>query len=188
MAQEWPLLTDARGRIAVYTADVIRTADLYSAAVVLRLRRGEAADLAEIVALEQASDTREWLGETGLAWHERAAADPDQEPLIAVQPPGLIGFAVLAGLTDADHVIELRRMVVSPACRGAGNGRKLLRAAVARAYEQHHARGVWLDVKTGNTRARSLYESEGFVIAPAPAGDGTPDLIVMEYRPVESAG
>jgi diamine N-acetyltransferase len=76
-------------------------------------------------------------------------------------------------------------MVVSSAFRGAGRGRELLRAALARARREHHASQVWLDVKAGNLRARRLYESEGFTPArTVPGGatepDGTvTDLLVM---------
>jgi diamine N-acetyltransferase len=139
-------------------------------------------DLAEVHAMEQAADTGQWLGETGRRWHEQALADPDQAHL-AVGPSGaLTAFAVLAGLERGDRVIELRRMVVAPASRGTGQGRALLRAALAYAYDQHGARRVWLDVRPGNQRARSLYEAEGF----APVADAGPapgdDLLVMEHR------
>jgi diamine N-acetyltransferase len=55
-------------------------------------------------------------------------------------------------------------MVVSPAFRGAGRGRALLRAALARARREHRAARIWLDVKPHDVRARRLYESEGFVL------------------------
>lgn len=47
-------------------------------------------------------------------------------------------------------------MVIAAERRGAGLGRRLLRAAVGRAYEHHAARRVWLDVKDDNVRARAL--------------------------------
>jgi RimJ/RimL family protein N-acetyltransferase len=31
-------------------------------------------------------------------------------------------------------------------------------------FEQFHAHRLWLDVRDFNTRARALYESEGFVV------------------------
>jgi diamine N-acetyltransferase len=155
---------------------------------VLTLRPTTAADLAQVAAMEAAADTGSWLAETGLTWHERALADPDQEHLAAVEPGVLAGFAVLAGLRRDDHVVELRRMVVSAELRGAGRGRELLRAALARAYRTHGASRVWLDVKTDNLRARALYEADGFVVVRTlacalPAADGVPsDLLVLEHR------
>lgn len=148
----------------------------------LELRVTTLDDLADVHAMEQAADTGQWLGETGRRWHEQALADPDQEHLAAGPRGALTGFAVLAGLERADRVIELRRMVVAPASRGTGQGRALLRAAIARAYDQHGAARVWLDVRPGNQRARSLYQAEGFApvagVGPAP-GD---DLLVLEHR------
>jgi diamine N-acetyltransferase len=154
----------------------------------LTLRETTAADLGWVVAMETAPDTRQWLGETGLAWHERALADPDQEHLVAGDGTALAGFVVLAGLRRADRVIELRRMVVAAAFRGSGRGRALLQTALDRACHHHRARRVWLDVKTGNLRARSLYASAGLTVAPAlatvmPEPDAAAsDLLVMEHE------
>jgi GNAT superfamily N-acetyltransferase len=131
------------------------------------IRIGTRAGLAGVTALDEGQDTAAWLGETGLGWHERALPDPDQEHLIAEDGGRLAGYAVLAGLRDAGQGVELRRMAVDPAQRGTGVGRGLLRAAVARARDQHGAGRVWLDVKARNNRAWALYESEGF----APTGD-----------------
>jgi diamine N-acetyltransferase len=147
------------------------------------VRPGTAADIDGVAALEAGPDTAGWLGETGRSWHMRVLADAGAEHLVATgQPAGdvtgqatdpdsdIAGFAVLAGLHRPDHVIELRRMVIAVERRGTGLGRRLLRAAVARAYEHHAARRVWLDVKDDNVRARALYESEGFVVDRTPAG------------------
>jgi diamine N-acetyltransferase len=155
------------------------------AASVLTLRATTSGDLVHVAAWEDQADTSVWLGETGRAWHEAVLADPDQEHLIAEDAGGPAGFAVLAGVRTGDGAIEVRRMVVSPAFRGTGRGRALLRAALARARCEHRAAQVWLDVKPHNVRARRLYESEGFVltrtIASALTGpDGaTTDLLVM---------
>jgi ribosomal protein S18 acetylase RimI-like enzyme len=154
----------------------------------LKLRPTTPEDLDELTAWESEPDTAEWLAETGLAWHTRALADPDQEHVVALDSGASIGFAVLAGLRSGEG-IELRRMVVSPEHRGAGRGRALLQAVLERSYRHHGARSVWLDVKTHNRRARALYESEGFlqrqtlqnaIVEP----DGTAsDLVIMVHRP-----
>lgn len=148
-----------------------------------------AGDLAELAAMEADPDTGRWLGDTGLGWHERAMADPDQEHLAAWAGGELAGFVVLAGLGRADRSIELRRMVITPRFRGAGRGRALLLAALGRARGQHRAGRVWLDVKAGNVRARSLYLAMGFTLVrdqpgggPAPGGQpADDDLLIMEY-------
>jgi ribosomal protein S18 acetylase RimI-like enzyme len=158
----------------------------------LTLRPTTVDDIGHVAALETMPDTREWLCETSLAWHEKALADPAQEHLLAVEGSTIVGFVVLADLHNADRVIEIRRLVVDPASRGKGHGRSLLRAAVERAYEHHRARRVWLDVKAHNHRARALYESEGFRATrtlrdAVREPDGTTsDLIVMTHAPQRS--
>lgn len=152
----------------------------------LTLRATATGDLEDVARWEAEPDTAVWLGGTGRAWHTRALADPDQEHLIGMDAGVPIGFVVLAGLRAAE-VIELRRMVVSTAHRGTGRGRALLLAAVARAYDRHGAREVWLDVKAENERARALYESAGFAATETradavPEPDGTrSDLIIMTH-------
>ena len=147
----------------------------------LTLRPSDEADLGRVVAIEAAADTAEWLGETGRDWHDRARSDPDQEHLVAELDDAIVGFAVIAGLRTADRVIELRRMVVRPELRGRGLGRSLLRSTTHRAYAQHGASRIWLDVKPENRRARALYESEGLVPTTT-AEEADSALIVMVHH------
>jgi ribosomal protein S18 acetylase RimI-like enzyme len=153
----------------------------------LTLRPAAADDLQNLAEWEAEPGTSTWLGETGPAWHARALSDPDQEHLVAIEAEATVGFAVLAGLRDGE-AIELRRMVISPAHRRTGRGRALLTAALARAYQHHGARRVWLDVKAHNHRARTLYESEGFTATETLTGaiteaDGTlSDLVIMAHQ------
>jgi diamine N-acetyltransferase len=157
--------------------------------IMLTLRPATARDLEELAVWDADPDTSVWLSGTGRGWHERALGDPDQEVAVAEDEGRPIGFVVFAGVLSEDQIIELRRIVVRAAQRGAGRGRALLQAAVIRAYEQYGARRVWLDVKAGNERARALYESEDFAVTDIVVGavtevDGTPaDLVVMTHRP-----
>ncbi|PSL03236.1 ribosomal protein S18 acetylase RimI-like enzyme [Haloactinopolyspora alba] len=154
-------------------------------------RRGALTDLEAVTALETSHDTIRWLGETGLEWHRRSFADPDQEHLLVEQDGKPVGFAVLSGLLRRDRVVEIRRVVVGDDMRGHGYGRVLINAAVERAYNQYGASKVWLDVKTTNVRARSLYESESFVATrTVPGGAIEPDgaggdLVVMVHQAEE---
>ena len=155
----------------------------------LILRPTTSDDLAAVVTIEAAPDTAAWLSTTGLAWHQDALADADLDHVVVEHDGVLTGFAVLAGLTTGDGVVEVRRMVLAPMVRGAGLGRALVQAAVGRAYDRHGASRVWLDVKAHNDRARFLYASEGFteterVAAAVTETDGTTsDLVVMVHRP-----
>lgn len=149
-------------------------------------RRGAITDLEAVAVLESTAETTPWLGETGLEWHRRSFADPDQEHLLLESETALVGFVVLAGLMDPARVIEIRRIVVAVPLRGQGLGRTMIRAATRRAYEHHGASRVWLDVKASNVRARGLYESESFVATrTVTAGwakfDESEDLLIMEH-------
>jgi GNAT superfamily N-acetyltransferase len=155
----------------------------------LRIRPATAGDLETLVELETAPDTAENLGVTGLAYHERAFADPDQEQIVAqfddARAGGpIVGFVVLAGLREGGGRVELRRIVLCRGRRGEGHGRSLFRAAVARAYRLHGASDLWLDVKPGNARGRALYESEGLVRTGTVPDPTDPDgvLLLMAYR------
>lgn len=157
-------------------------------AEMLTLRPTTLGDLRDLTGWETEPDTSAWLGETGLNWHTRALADLDQEHVIAVDGDALLGFAVLAGLRGGGAV-ELRRMVVAPAHRGIGRGRALLQAVLVRAYRRYGAQSLWLDVKEHNRRARSLYESSGFIMRETRGNvitelDGTAStLVVMVHQP-----
>lgn len=127
-------------------------------------------DIERILRLEKATDTAEWLTPTGRDWHEAALADPDQEHLLLLQDGNLVGYAVLAGITDPGD-IELRRMVIDPAFRGRGLGHRFMRYIVDYVQKTYECRGMWMDMKCHNARARKLYASEGFSSF-VPARDG----------------
>jgi ribosomal protein S18 acetylase RimI-like enzyme len=60
------------------------------------------------------------------------------------------------------HIAWILRMYVTQASAGAGVGRALLKAALARARELPGVAKVNLTVAAHNARAAGLYESEGF--------------------------
>jgi GNAT superfamily N-acetyltransferase len=137
-------------------------------------------DIDRILRLESATDTAEWLSPTGRDWHEAALADPNQEHLLLLEDGVLAGYAVLAGV-EAGGDIELRRMVVDPARRGRGLGRFFIRHLVEYAQQKYACRGMWLDMKCHNARARTLYASEGFTSF-VPARDGKLGRSYMRRR------
>jgi len=129
----------------------------------LEFRLGEPRDLSALADMEAAEDTARYLTVTGLAWHEKAFEDPDQEHTVAEVGAAPVGYALLAGLAspeEPDRAIEIRRMVLRPEWRGNGRGRAVLQAAVTRADRAHKAGRVWLRVKPQNTRGRKLFLSE----------------------------
>lgn len=129
----------------------------------ITLRCSTEADLAIAVDAETEPATRSRLGDTGIAWHRAAIADPDQEHLTIVSATDAVAFAVLAGVRNPHRSIELRRIVTMSAHRGRGHGRAALNAVSERAFTTHRAHRLWLDVKNDNTPARTLYRSAGFL-------------------------
>lgn len=127
------------------------------------LRHTRRSDLRTIVEIEEALDTRQWIGEGGLEWHTEVLADPALEHWVLVDRlDRVLAFGITA-TSDAPGVVEIRRMVVAPEGRGQGLGRLLLRHLLEHARARSQVRLVWLDVGADNHRARSLYRAFGFV-------------------------
>lgn len=122
-------------------------------------------DLDAVAAAEMDEETRRWIGDTSREWHHAALVDSDREHLVMLSEDDddtIVGFAILAGLSDPHRSIELRRIVVAAEHRGRGLGKAAFRATVTRAFE-HGAHRVWLEVKETNHLAQDLYANEGFV-------------------------
>lgn len=75
---------------------------------------------------------------------------------------GVVTLEREQGREKRRHVAWVLRMYVAQGSAGAGVGRRLLRAALARARELPGVAKVNLTVAAHNTRAVGLYESEGF--------------------------
>jgi [ribosomal protein S18]-alanine N-acetyltransferase len=135
----------------------------------VQIRPATAADIPSIVKLERQSATAgHWTeGQYQKAFQREGAtrlvlvADdprlaPDQKP--APAETTLLGFLV------ALHVApewELENIVVAPAARRKGMGKRLLAALFAAARETNSA-AVFLEVRESNSAARTLYETAGF--------------------------
>lgn len=133
------------------------------------LRPTRPGDLRTIVDIEDALDTRQWLGQGGMEWHAGVLEDPDMEHWVLVDRlDRVVAYGILAG-GGRPGVVELRRTVVAPEGRGQGLGRLLLRKLLEHTRARPQVSTVWLDVGDDNTRARSLYRSFGFVEKDPPA-------------------
>ena len=73
----------------------------------------------------------------------------------------LIGHMILFGVCDQNKVLEFRRITINE--KGLGYGRDTIRLLKHLCFERLGFHRLWLDVYEDNTRAISLYESEGFV-------------------------
>jgi ribosomal-protein-alanine acetyltransferase len=114
-------------------------------------------DLDGVLAVEAVSFPTPWS--RGMFAEELSYDQSD--PVVAVDPSSgaLLGFAVLRHALDESHLLNI---AVSPARRGMGVGRALLRACVRRSAR---AGSAWLhlEVRAGNEAATALYRDEGFL-------------------------
>jgi diamine N-acetyltransferase len=159
----------------------------------VRLRPTMSSDLDFVVSLEQAPENLPFITPWDKTQHEAAIRFPDFRHFIVEGGEDLssVGFVILIGCRNPNLSIELKRMVVQ--AKGAGFGRAALRFAKKIAFDDLKAHRVWLDVKRRNSRAKALYDSEGFVLEgelreAVKMDDGFESLIVMSMLRTEFAG
>jgi diamine N-acetyltransferase len=130
----------------------------------VRLRPTMSSDLEFVLSLEQDPENLPFITPWERTQHEAAIRFPDFRHFIVEGGPGLepVGFAILIGCKSRNLSLELKRMVVRS--KGEGYGRAALRVAKKIAFDDLGAHRFWLDVKQPNTRAKALYDSEGFVV------------------------
>ena len=129
-----------------------------------RLRPTMQSDLDFVLTLEQDRENLPFITPWERMQHEAAIRFPDFRHFIIEGGAGLdaAGFLILIGCRSQNQSLELKRMVVQH--KGEGYGRAALRIAKKIAFDDLGAHRLWLDVKGLNTRAKLLYDSEGFVI------------------------
>lgn len=129
----------------------------------LRLRPTMLSDLDFVLTVENDPLCRPYITPWERTQHEGAVRFPDFRHFIVEAGDGIqaVGFVILQGCRSPHRSIELKRMVIRR--QGAGLGRACLRMLKQIAFRDLHAHRFWLDVKTHNTRAKALYDSEGFV-------------------------
>jgi diamine N-acetyltransferase len=130
----------------------------------VRLRPTMTSDLEFVLSLEQDPVNLAFITPWERTQHEAAIRFPDFRHFIIEGGEGLdaVGFLILIGCRSQHQSIELKRMVVQ--AKGSGFGRAALRVAKKVAFDDLGAHRFWLDVKSRNTRAKALYDSEGYVV------------------------
>jgi diamine N-acetyltransferase len=159
----------------------------------VRLRPTMSSDLDYVVSLEQAQDNLAFITPWERTQHEAAIRFPDFRHFIVEGGDGYapVGFLILIGCRNPNHAIELKRMVI--AAKGSGFGRAALRTAKKIAFDDLGAHRFWLDVKKRNSRAKALYDGEGFVVdgelrEAVKTDQGFESLIVMSMLLPEFTG
>ena len=127
----------------------------------MRFRSATQADIPQICALERLPEFRTMVGSWAEDEHRRMLADPGAAYIVVEYPSGQIaGFAILRGLLSEHRQVELKRLVVCTPNQGIG--KRLLTEVAARAFGEHSAHRLFLDVFVTNDRARHVYENFGF--------------------------
>ncbi|MFZ5548054.1 MAG: GNAT family N-acetyltransferase [Pseudomonadota bacterium] len=127
------------------------------------LRPTMLSDLDAVVAIERDQQNLPFITPWERTQHEGAIRFPDFRHFIveAGDSHDRLGFVILQGCRNPHRSVELKRIVLQP--KGRGLGRACVRRLKTMAFGDLGAHRFWLDVKSLNTRALALYESEGFV-------------------------
>jgi ribosomal-protein-alanine N-acetyltransferase len=135
----------------------------------MRIRPVTVADIPSIMSLEQQSASAGHWAEK----QYRQVFQPESPPRLVLvaetEPPRASGLKAdagsgILGFLVAHHVPpewELENIVVAPAARRKGIGKRLLNGLLAAARESNST-AVFLEVRDSNTSARALYEKAGF--------------------------
>ena len=150
----------------------------------VRLRPTMQSDLEFVLTLEHDEENLPYITPWERTQHEAAIRFPDFRHFIIEGGASLdaVGFVILIGCRSRHLSLELKRMVVQT--KGRGCGRAALRAIKKIAFDELRAHRLWLDVKGRNTRAKALYDREGFVVEgllreAVRVADGFDSLVVM---------
>lgn len=111
-------------------------------------------DLADVVAVERSAYTHPWS--EGIM---RDCLRVGYSCWVCELDGIVVGHAVMSVAVGEAHLLNL---CVSPEWQGRGLGRRLLRR-IFRIAGERNADTLFLEVRTSNSPARVLYESEGFV-------------------------
>lgn len=119
-------------------------------------------NICKIIHIEK--DNSEYVGQYDIKQHKDLIDDEDglHISIIEKSNSSLIGYIILAGLTNTNDSIEFRRIVVSK--KGKGFGKDSIKLIKKYCFEYLNAHKIWLDVFEDNYRAIQLYKSQGFSI------------------------
>ncbi len=150
----------------------------------VRLRPTMLSDLDFVISVEQDPVNRPFITPWDRTQHEGAVRFPDFRHFIieAGADYASAGFVILQGCRNPHRSVELKRIVLQP--KGLGLGRRCVRLLARMAFRDLGAHRFWLDVRSQNTRALTLYRSEGFIEEgrlrdSVTTEDGYDSLIVM---------
>ena len=116
-------------------------------------------DVEQVLAIENASFSTPWSKNLFLSEFRSPLVSTLMVALTDVPVRTVIGYVVFWHVVDEMHILNL---AVAPAFRRQGISRKLVFAAIRRAYSKG-AKRAFLEVRASNTAAQKLYSSLGFI-------------------------
>ncbi len=119
-------------------------------------RRMLLADLADVLAIENAAHSNPWT-EKGFVDCINASAN-GYVCQVLLSKTELVGYAVLSAAAGEAHLLNV---AIDPKWQGLGFGRRWLGWVIGWGVVQK-AHAMFLEVRSGNLVALSLYESSGF--------------------------
>lgn len=130
----------------------------------INLRRANESDLDFVLAAEHHPENSAFVTQWTREQHAKELDSDDAELLIIERESekSSAGYVILAGLTDVNQNVELRRIVVTQ--KNRGYGQEALTLIKRLVFLERGAHRLWLDVKEHNARARYLYERNGFLV------------------------
>ncbi|WP_327884128.1 GNAT family N-acetyltransferase [Aneurinibacillus migulanus] len=130
----------------------------------IRMRHTTENDLDFVLSTEQSEENSRFIIPWSMEKHASTFEDGDMIHAVLESPDetGIVGYAILSGLHNPNDSVELTRIVITE--KGKGWGKKALHLIKEWVFEERKARRLWLDVKEYNTRARHVYEVEGFIV------------------------
>jgi [ribosomal protein S18]-alanine N-acetyltransferase len=117
------------------------------------------ADLDQVLAIEQTSFTMPWSRNLFLSEFRNAPVSLMLVARSSPEPEAIIGYIVCWIVADELHILNL---ATEPAQRRKGIARLLVLAVLKYCYERNVQR-AFLEVRTSNEAALSLYDGLGFV-------------------------
>lgn len=135
----------------------------------IELKPATPAVLADIVAMERAADTADFIIPCSVDEHRRRMADDHVVYLTVLEADTLVGFIVLV-LDDDGRSVEFRRIVIGK--KGLGLGQQAIGNMEAYCRDVLARSRIWLDVFEHNSRGRYLYEKLGYVLFAEAVHDG----------------
>lgn len=150
----------------------------------LRIRPGGPADLAAVIAIENASFSDPWSPEALLG---ELIADRLRLPLVAEHDGQVVGFLMAWRVADQLHVLNI---AAAARCRRQGVGSALLCEAARRGLAEGLLEAT-LEVRRGNAAGRAFYRRHGFRESGVRAryyADNGEDAIVLDCDLAALAG